>query len=900
MKWSHKTAESVISELKSKLEEGLPDELIAERQQTFGLNKISKAQEVSALHILLAQLKNPLLIILAVGALLSTYTGHHLDAIVIGVIIFINAAITFTQEYKAQKSIDALRQMSAPMCLVKRQNRWQTRPASELVPGDIIKLKAGDITPADCRLIETHRLEVDESALTGESDTVAKHIQPISEQNIPLGDQLNQLFMSTSITQGNGIAIVTETGMQTEIGKIAQLMQATENQLTPLQKRISSLSKILIWIALLIVALIISVGLLKGLVFTDLINSGISLAVAAIPEGLLTVVTIVLTLGAKKLVSEKALTKQLASVETLGSTTVICSDKTGTLTQNKMQVVEIWAAGMEYHLEGVGYEPVGQFKDTKMEMISPHHPRHFYLKQMLTFSALCSETELIHHNGQHSFQGMPTEGAILVAAAKADLHKKTLHQDYQLIASFPFDPKRKMMSVIVKDKENRLLLIAKGAPDILLQHSEAIDYQDSRLDPLMHPDMIEKVMEDFGAKSLRTLAVGYRYLEEHELDLPHTELENQLIFTGIHGIVDPPRPEAIEAIQECHSAGIRIIMITGDHAITAKAIANQMRLIPSGESLDIITGSQLNNMTDEELMQHVSTVRVFARVTPEHKLRIVTALQSQNHVVAMTGDGVNDAPALRKADIGIAMGQAGTEVAKESADLILLDDNFATLVKAVKEGRRIYDNIRKFIRQDLTTNVGEVSAILFAFVLMTGEPLLTLAPLMILWVNLVSDGLPSLALGVDNAERDLMQRRPRTRTESFFSEQLGVRIILRGLAMGGVTYWMFELALSQGQSLEYAQTLAFITLIFGQLFHVFDARTFSSLYRRNPFSNPILLLAVVSSGSLSLLMVYLPIGHLLLGTTPLGLPDLALAFAISSIPTLLLSAIKEIFKLKWI
>ncbi|WP_253806378.1 cation-translocating P-type ATPase [Hydrogenovibrio sp. JE_KL2] len=900
MKWGHQTAESVISALKSTIEAGLADQLVAERQQKFGANEIRQSHSASALKILLSQFKNPLLIILAVGALLSIYTEHHLDAMVIGVIILINAAITFTQEYNAQKSIDALRQMSSPVCTVKRQGQWQTLPAKELVPGDIIKLKTGDITPADCRLLETHRLEVDESALTGESDSVAKHIQPISDQNIPLADQLNQLFMSTSITQGNGIAIVTETGMQTEVGKIASLMQATENQLTPLQKRIGALSKLLIWIALLIVAAIISIGLMKGLAFINLIDSGISLAVAAIPEGLLTVVTIVLTLGAKQLVSENALIKQLASVETLGSTTVICSDKTGTLTQNKMQVVEIWAAGTEYHLEGVGYEPVGHFKTPQMEIVSPHHPSHFYLKQMLTYSALCSETELIHKDGKHSFQGLPTEGAILVAAAKADLHKQELHQNYQLIASFPFDPKRKMMSVIVKDHEGRYLLIAKGAPDVLLKHSEAIDYQNSRLDPLSDAEMIEQVLENFGSKSLRTLAIAYRYLEPTELDLPHDKLENNLIFTGIHGIIDPPRAEAIAAIQECHSAGIRVIMITGDHAITAKAIAKQINLSTPNHPLEVISGAEMDALSDDDLGGHVATVSVFARVTPEHKLRIVKALQAQHHVVAMTGDGVNDAPALRKADIGIAMGVMGTEVAKESADLILLDDNFATLVKAVKEGRRIYDNIRKFIRQDLTTNVGEVSAILFAFALMSGEPLLTLAPLMILWVNLVSDGLPSLALGVDNAERDLMQRRPRTRAESFFSEQLGTRIILRGLAMGGVTYWMFSLALSHGQSLEYAQTLAFMTLIFGQLFHVFDARTFSTLYRRNPLSNPILLLAVFGSGSLSLIMVYFPIGHTILGTVPLTFTDLSLAFAISSTPTLLLSAVKELFKLKWI
>ncbi|MDX1795516.1 MAG: cation-translocating P-type ATPase, partial [Hydrogenovibrio sp.] len=863
MEWFNQSTQATLQALETDAQKGLSESEILQRRQKYGLNQLDQTATRSALSLFFSQLKNPLFIILFIGASLSLYTGHQVDAIAIGIIILINSMITFVQEYKAQKSIDALRQMAAPKCRVKREGEWQNLPASQLVPGDIIQLKTGDITPADCRLIEATQLKIDEAALTGESDLIQKQIESLPRANLITADQVNMAFMSTAVTNGHGIGVVTATGMQTEVGKIANLMQTTAGRLTPLQNRIHALSKTLIWAALFIVAVIVGIGLYKGLGFTEMIDASISLAVAAIPEGLPTVVTIVLTLGAKHMMGNQALAKHLASVETLGSTSVICSDKTGTLTQNKMQVVQIWAAGEKYQLEGSGYDPIGEFRNQDAEIITPHHTYHFHLMQMLSMSALCSDTELVHQAGKHGIQGLPTEGAILVAAAKAGLHKKDLLNEHKVIASFPFDPKRKMMSVITQEPNGEYRLIVKGAPDVVLQHTEVIEYQDKHLDIVSNIELVEKVIQDFGSQALRTLAIGYRTLTEDELHLPHEQLENRLILTGIHGIIDPPRPEATLAVQECHSAGIRVVMITGDHAITAKAIAKQMSIIDTDDAL-VVTGSQLNETSDEALAQLTPHIRVFARVTPEHKLRIVNALQNGGEVVAMTGDGVNDSPALRKADIGIAMGITGTDVAKESADLILFDDNFATIVKAVKEGRRIYDNIRKFIRQDLTANVGEVSAILFAFLWMTGDPLLTLAPLMILWVNLVSDGMPSLALGLDGAEGNVMQRQPRAREESFFAENLGTRIVMRGLVMGGLTFWMFEYALSLGKDLAYAQTLAFATLIFGQLFHVFDARTFTTLYRRNPFGNHALLVAVFGSGILSVLMIYLPFGNLAL------------------------------------
>lgn len=896
-KWFQQSVETVIDRLKTDVKTGLSPAERQQKQVEFGLNELIAAARLSPIKLFLRQLSNPLLVILAIGALLSFYTGHFVDAIAITVIIFINAMISFIQEFKAQKSIDALRDMAAPHCLVKQAGKWQKIPASQLVPGDLIKLTTGDIVPADCRFIETTQLQIEESALTGESDLIDKQTQPLEDESPTLGDQLNMGFMSSSVHHGHGIAIVTATGMSTEVGKIAELMQTTENRLTPLQIRIRTLSHTLIWAALIVVAIIIGIGLLKGLGFADLVNTSISLAVAAIPEGLPTLVTIVLTLGAGQMMRNNALAKQLASVETLGSTSVICSDKTGTLTQNKMQVVQCWAAGEHYQITGEGYSPQGTFLDSNGTAIKPN--QHFQLERLLSYSTLCSEALLVESSGKYDIQGLPTEGAIVVATAKAGLSKDILTEQYQPVQTHSFDAKRKMMSVIVKDTHGRYLLIVKGAPDILLSRSDVIEYHEKHLDQVSNGHLIDEVIEQFGSQALRTLAVGYRELSEADLKLPIETLESQLTFLGIHGIMDPPRPEAIQAVNDCHSAGIRVVMITGDHAITAKAIACRMGIINSDDA-QVISGHELNQLSDSDLEKRVPHVGVFARVTPEHKLRIVQALQQNGEVVAMTGDGVNDAPAVRKADIGIVMGITGTGVAKESADLILLDDNFATIVHAVREGRRIYDNIRKFIRQGLTANVSEVSAILFAFLLIAGEPLLTLAPMMILWVNLVSDGIPSLALGVDMAEDDVMARQPRPSRESFFAHHLGTRILVRGLVMGGISYSLFQVAIDLDTTLEYAQTIAFATLIFGQLFHVFDARTFSTLYHRNPFSNRLLVIAVLGSALLSLIMIYSPFGNLVLGTTPISIEHLIMVCFIAALPTFILSALKDLFKWSWL
>lgn len=899
MKWYSVSVDEAIEKLDSNQLSGLPQDVSSARIEKFGLNELSGEEKTPWYMLLFNQLKSPLIIILFIGALLSLYTGHMIDAIAIAVIVLINVLISFVQEINMQKSMDSLNDMSAPTALVRSGGEWCKKLASNIVPGDIVKLDTGSIVPADMRLIEATQLQIDEAALTGESVPSEKDIAAIAEQEVPLGDQLNMAFMGTVVSTGHGIGIVVGTGMDTQMGQIATMLYSAEETKTPMQQRVDALSRILIAAALIIVAAIIGIGIHQGMEWIEIINTGISLTVAAIPEGLVTVVTIVLTLGAKRMVVNKALTRKLASVETLGSSTVICSDKTGTLTQNKMQVLSIYSGGDYFSVTGEGYEPVGKFLDNSESEVDVQDTRS--LLHLLKMSAACNDAILVSENGQHSIQGMPTEGALAVVAAKAGITKQSvLDEGSELLKSFPFDSTRKLMSIIAKAADGNYYLVAKGAPDVILKRSVSVfsgDEAQPLTDESAQPAL--DAMHSFSARALRTLAVAFKQIDKSDLDKPQEELESGFTFLGIHGIMDPPRIEVPVAVDECHTAGIRTIMITGDHAGTAEAIAKQIG-VKRNESENVITGTELDALSDKELEERVKNTVVFARVTPKHKLRIVKALQSNGEVVAMTGDGVNDAPALRSANIGVAMGITGTDVAKDAADLILLDDNFSTIVKAVREGRRIYDNMRKFIRQALTANVSEVSALLFAFLLMGDDPLLTLAPLMILWVNLVSDGIPALALGVDNEEPGIMQRKPVAGSEGFFADSLASKILLRGLVMGFVTYYLFQVALDNGATLAYAQTVAFMTLIFGQIFHIFDARTFTSLYRRSPFSNKYLLVAVAGSLLLSLGLIYSPLGSLVFGTVPLQFKHLLMVFCIAALPTFVLSGLKEVFRLKWV
>jgi len=899
MKWYGQQVSDVAESLQTDIDKGLSGAGAGKRLAEHGPNELAEAQRASPLVLYLTQFKNSLLIILLIGAALSAYTGHMVDAVAITFLVFFNATISFLQELKAQQSLDALKEMGAPNALVLRDGDWVSIPARQIVPGDILRLNTGDIVPADVRLVQVNQLRLDESALTGESEPVEKQTEPLADREAGIGDRVNMGFMSTIVTNGNGVGIVTGTGMETEVGHIADLMRSTEAVKTPMQRRLDTLSHILVGAALAAVAAVVGIGLNHGADFVEMIQIGISLSVAAIPEGLPTVVTIVLTLGAKRMAKNKALIRKLASVETLGSTSVICSDKTGTLTQNQMQVVSLWSGGKSWEVTGQGFDPNGEFLDAEGRAADLEQAPD--LKYALMISALCNDAQLKQEGGQYSVLGNPTEGALVVAAAKLGITKEgLLEQGFELLKSYPFDSTRKMASVIVRGPKGRTYLVAKGAPDVITARSVKIHWNGDEVDLGEEcGTSVTQAISAFGERALRTLAVAYVELGPDELDRPQEAHENDLTLLAIHGIIDPPRPEAIEAVEQCWDAGIKTVMITGDHAATAQAIAEQIGIKRSGDDL-VITGAELDRMNDRHLEKAASDAAVFARVSPEHKQRIVKALQADDLVVAMTGDGVNDAPALRKADIGVAMGIAGTQVAKDSSDLVLLDDNFSSIVAAVREGRRIYDNIRKYIRQALTANVAEVSAVMFAFLLMGADPLVPLTALMILYINLVSDAIPALALGVERAEPDLMQRRPRPRSESFFSDYLGTRIVLRGLVVGWMSYYIFDFALDRGYDLAYAQTEAFVMLVFGQLFHVFDARTFTSIYRRNPFTNRYLVMAVTGSALLSLAMVYLPVGHWVLGTVPLEAKHLLMVIAISALPTFVISGVKEILGVRWL
>jgi Ca2+-transporting ATPase len=847
----------------------------------------------------LRQFINPLLIILLVGAAISGYTGHWVDAIAILVIVLINAAISFMQELKAEQSLAALSEMAAPMANVRRDGDWKEIPARNIVPGDVLRIKAGDILAADVRLIEANRLQVDEAALTGESEPVDKHDQVISsDTEVILAERFNMGFSSTLVANGSGIGLVTATGMATEVGHIAEMMATAEQPKTPLQERIESLSKILIGAALLVVAVVIGIGIANGMDAIEMLNTAISLSVAAIPEGMPTIVTIVLTLGSQAMARQNALVRQLSSVETLGTTSVICSDKTGTLTQNQMQVMELWAGGKTWSVTGEGFDPHGAFLNANGDETDV--AEDVDLRRMLAVSAYCNEARLIEVEGRPAIQGNPTEGALVVAAAKAGISRAELkEQRHDTLQKFPFDSTRKMMSVLVRLPTGERVLTAKGAPDVILARASEVllHGEEVPLTPERRTE-IERVIEAFGEKALRTLAIAYKRVGEDKPD-DADDHEEDIVLVGIHGIMDPPRPEVPAAVAEAESAGVRTVMITGDHAVTAEAIAEQIG-IKHSDAQTVHTGAEIDTLSDRQLQDTVKHAAVFARVTPEHKLRIVNAMQANGEVAAMTGDGVNDAPALRSADIGVAMGIAGTSVAKDSASLVLLDDNFSTIVTAVREGRRIYDNLLKFIRQALTANVAEVSAILFAFLLMGADPLLTLTPLMILWVNLISDGIPALTLGLEPPEPDIMQRAPRGRHENIFAGGLGQRIILRGLALGGLTFWVFQETLAAGNSLAYAQTVAFATLISAQLWHVFDSRSATTIFRKNPFGNRALVGAVTFSAVLSLLAIYTTPGNFVLGTEPLAARHLMEVVALAALPTLGLSALKEIFGFRFL
>jgi P-type Ca2+ transporter type 2C len=883
MQWHTLATNEVAKETNTNLTKGLTMEEAKKRLKRFGYNELKEAKKQSALLLFLNQFKDFMVLVLLAATIISGLLGEYVDAIAIIVIVIMNGLLGFFQERRAEKSLEALKQLSAPQATVLRDGEWVKIPARELVVGDIIKFSSGDRIGADVRLIDAKGLEIEESALTGESVPTAKSAVPLMNENAALGDLHNMAFMGTLVTRGSGIGIVIATGMKTAMGQIANLLQEAETVMTPLQRRLEQLGKILIVVALFLTVLVVVVGVIQGHGLYEMFLAGVSLAVAAIPEGLPAIVTIALALGVQRMIKKNAIVRKLPAVETLGCASVICSDKTGTMTENMMTVTHIWANGKTWTISGAGLEISGQFYengrpiDIKKEAV---------LQQLLMFGVLCNGSQLKEKEGRRYIDGDPTEGALLVAAMKAGLTKERIENEFIVEQEFPFDSERKMMTVIVKDKAGRRFIVTKGAPDVLLQVSKQIWWNGrEQTMTVAWRKTIQDVIQQMASQALRTIALAYRPLQAHERITSEKEAEKNLVFIGIQGMIDPPRPEVKKAVQQCREAGIKTVMITGDHVLTAKAIAKQLGVLPpNGKVMD---GPTLSRLSVDELEEVVDDVYVFARVSPEHKLKIVKALQRRGHIVAMTGDGVNDAPAIKAADIGVAMGQSGTDVAKEAAALVLLDDNFATIQAAIQEGRNIYENIRKFIRYLLASNVGEILVMLFAMLLALPLPLV---PIQILWVNLVTDGLPAMALGIDRAEENVMKRPPRHPKEGVFARGLGWKIISRGFVIGMVTLAAFMTAYERsGNDLVYAQTVAFATLVMAQLIHVFDCRCERSIFDRNPFENIYLFGAVIVSILLLLVVIYYPPLQGIFHTMPIALFDWLLIIGLAALPTFLFS-----------
>lgn len=886
-KWHTIPNETVLDMFQVNKEKGLPSKTANKLLQQYGLNQLQQGKRISPISLFLNQFKDFMVLVLLLATLISGLLGEYTDAITIIAIVMINAILGFVQEYRAERSLQALKEMAAPHAKVLRDEKIQTIPAVELVSGDIVFLETGDRIPADLRLLESSDLYIEESALTGESVPVNKNIEVIRQEEIPLGDHKNMTFMGTLITRGTGLGIVVETGMTTEMGKIADLIQSTEEMETPLQRRLEQLGKILILLSLALTALVVVTGIWHGHNAYAMFLAGVSLAVAAIPEGLPAIVTIALALGVQRMIKRKAIVRKLPSVETLGCATVICSDKTGTLTQNKMTVTDLWLGGQEIQVTGTGYSPKGEFFHGSYQIQTD---RVEYLKKLLEVSVLSNNAQLMEEKEQGLFkkrkshwqiQGDPTEGALVVLGEKGSIIKREVDRNWQRELEFPFDATRKMMSVVVNNRSQQMVAV-KGAPDILLERCSTIVWERKviPLTPILKKH-VKKAIERMAGQALRNLGFAYKELKLGERVRSEAEAENGLTFIGIAGMIDPPREEVKQSIQTCKQAGIKTVMITGDHQLTATSIAKQLQILPPGGLT--VNGQDLYNMSDSEFKRITEDIYVYARVSPEHKLRIVKNLQANGHVVAMTGDGVNDAPAIKASDIGIAMGITGTDVAKEASSLILSDDNFATIVAAIEEGRGIYDNIRKFIRYLLASNVGEILTMFFA--MLAGLPL-PLVPIQILWVNLVTDGLPAMALGVDGTEDNIMNRPPRDSRESVFARGLGWKIISRGFLIGLVTLGVFYITLQQDPAyLIKAQTMAFTTLVMAQLIHVFDCRSDISVFHRNLFENKYLILAVLSSILLLVGVIYIEPLQPIFRTADLSLYDWILVTVAGAIPT---------------
>ena len=892
LNWYNKGIQAISEELSADVKKGLSKEEIAGRIEKYGYNELKEKEKESVWVKIGKQLKDFLVVTLIIASIVSGMVGEISDAIVIIAIVIVNAVLGVVQEGKAEKAMEALKKMSAPNARVLRSGHIEIIPAKNLVPGDVVFIEAGDSIPADMRLIESSNLKVEEASLTGESVPSEKDAGKAFDAEVSIGDRLNMAYMSTIVTYGRGKGIVVNTGTNTEIGRIAEAIQTFEDETTPLQQKLNELGKLLGLACLIICVIVFAIGFMRGGDILEMFLVSVSLAVAAIPEGLPAVVTIVLALGMKRMVQRNAIVRKLLAVETLGCVTVICSDKTGTLTQNEMTVVRAFTDGNIYKISGQGYNPAGEitFEDEK---INPETEPG--LKLLLSAGVLCNDSTLEQKDAKENLWGIigdPTEGALVVAGAKAGYDKAKMNEGHVRIEEIPFDSERKMMTTFHDNfKQNKIVSFTKGAPDIILgrcskmlQNGSVIDLTEAM------KQQIAKVNSEFAGDALRVLAFTYREYDKLPEAISSDSIEKDLVFIGLMGMIDPARVEAFEAIKTCKEAGIKPVMITGDHKDTAVAIAAELGLME--EHSGVLTGNELDKFSDEELFNRVGNTSVYARVSPEHKVRIVEMLKKRGHIAAMTGDGVNDAMALKKADIGVSMGITGTDVAKGTADIILMDDNFATIVSAVEEGRIIYSNIRKFVFFLLSCNIAEIFIIFLSILFNMPIPLV---PIQLLWLNLVSDSFPALALGTEAGEPGIMKKKPRDTKEPILNKSLSTGILILSIAQTAAVLTAFRWALNNyNKDLEIARTLAFTTLVVVELFMAFTCRSERyPVIKLGIFSNRALVLATITSFVLGIAVLYIPFLQPIFKTVSLGIRDWVMILLLSIIPVLT----GEIYKL---
>lgn len=866
--WFKKEINDVLNEFNVDSSNGLSKEEVNIRTKKYGKNELVSEESETLFKKFINQFKNFMVIILLIAAIISGFLGEVKDSIIISIVVLLNAIFGLIQENKAEQSLNALKNMTKPIAKVIRTRKILKINSSELVPGDIVIIEAGDYIPADGRLIESASLKVEESALTGESLPVSKNLELLDGENIPIGDRKNMVYQTSMVTNGRGKFVVTETGMNTEIGKIAEMLKSQEKIKTPLQVKLEELGKWLGFIALGICTVIFLIGYFQGRPPLEMFMLAVSLAVAAIPEGLPAIVTIVLSIGVQKMIKKSAIIRRLPAVETLGTASVICSDKTGTLTQNKMTVVKVYNNDKLLETENVDIED--------------NHNR-----LALEICLLCNDATIEEDNGDKKAIGDPTEIALVVLGNNKNLFRKNLENDLKRVNEIPFDSDRKLMTTI-HTYNNNYRVFTKGAPDVLIERCKKILINNEVKE--LNEDFktkIKNINKEMAEKALRVLAVGYKDIDSIPNEVSSQNVENDLVFVGMVGMIDPPREEVKIAVKKCRSAGIKPVMITGDYKLTAMTIAKELGILEEGDLA--IEGVELDKMDDEEFNNSIEKYSVFARVSPQHKVKIVVAWQNKGKIVAMTGDGVNDAPSLKRANIGCAMGITGTDVSKEAADMILTDDNFSTIVSAVEEGRTIYDNIKKSIHYLLSCNIGEIVALFVALLFNLPNPLL---PIHILWINLVTDSFPALSLGVDPGEPDIMDRKPRDPKEGIFAKGLGISIFIKGLIIGFVTLLAFFTG--KVYDLETGRTMAFLTLSFSQFGNSLSVRSIDkTVFKIGIFKNKYLIYAITFSTILMLSVIFIPFLRNLFSLTLLNMSQWGYVILYSLIPF----SLGELFKI---